>query len=61
MAGATAGRRERSGGLDYTAWNAGVAWTPVKPVTLDLRYYDTNRGGAHPYKARIVASGRVRF
>jgi len=55
------GRRERSGGLDYTAWNAGLAWTPAKPLTLDLRYHDTNRGTAHPYRARVVASARLKF
>lgn len=60
-ASAAIGRRERSGGLDYTAWNGGVSWTPEKHVTLDLRYYDTNRGDDHTYKARLVVSGRVKF
>jgi hypothetical protein len=60
-ASAAIGRRERTGGLDYTAWNAGIAWAPAKPLTLDLRYYDTNRGADHPYRARVVLSGRVRF
>ena len=58
---AAAGRRERTGGLDYMAWNAGLAWTPAKPVTLDVRYYDTNRGSDDPYKKRVVASARVKF
>lgn len=58
---AAVGRRERTGGLDYTAWNAGLAWTPAKPVTLDLRYYDTNRGSEQPYKPRLVASARLKF
>lgn len=55
------GRRERTGGFDYTAWNAGMAWTPEKHVTLDLRYYDTNRGDAHPFRARVVGSVRIKL
>jgi hypothetical protein len=60
-ASAALGRRERGGGPDYTAWNAGIAWSPAKPVTLDLRYYDTDHGGEQPYRARGVVSARVRF
>lgn len=60
-ASAGVGRRERTEGLDYTAWNAGVAWTAAKPVTLDLRYHATNRGSDHPYKARLVGSARLKF
>ena len=55
------GRRERAGGADYTAWNAGLAWNPAKPVAIDLRYYDTDGGGARPFKARLVLTGRVRL
>ena len=60
-ASAAAGRRERGGGPDYSAWNAGVTWTPIDHVALDLRYYDTDGGSDHPYRGRLVASGRVRF
>jgi hypothetical protein len=60
-ASAAVGRRERSGGPDYTAWNAGLAWSPAKPITLDLRYYDTDHGDEQPYRARVVAAARVRF
>lgn len=60
-ASAAIGRRERTGGLDYTAWNAGLAWAPEKHVALDLRYYDTNRGDDYPYKSRIMVSARVKF
>jgi uncharacterized protein (TIGR02001 family) len=28
--------------LPYTSWNAGIAWNPVAPLTLDLRYYGSN-------------------
>jgi hypothetical protein len=55
------GRRDRSGGPDYTAYNAGIAWTPRKPFTLDLRYYDTNRGDDDAYKGRFVLTGRAKF
>ena len=55
------GRRERTGGVDYTAWNAGVAWTPDKHVTFEARYYDTDGGSAQPFRARGVVSARVKF
>jgi uncharacterized protein (TIGR02001 family) len=58
---AAIGRRERSGGLDYTAYNAGIAWTPSKPFTVDLRYYDTNRDAGDSYKGRFVLTGRAKF
>ena len=55
------GRRERSGGPDYTAFNLGVARTFGK-LTLDARYYDTDKSDlASPYKSRIVGSARLRF
>lgn len=60
-ASAAIGRRERNGGPDYSAWNAGFAWSPAKPVTLDARYYDTDHGGEQPYRARAVVAVRVRF
>lgn len=60
-ASAAVGRRERTGGLDYTAWNAGMAWNPAKPLTIDLRYYDTDRGDDHAYRARFVASVRLKL
>ena len=60
-ASAALGRRERGGGPDYYAWNAGLAWSPAKPITLDARYYDTDGGDAQPFRARGVATARVRF
>lgn len=60
-ASAAVGRRERGGGPDYTAWNAGLAWSPAKQLTLDARYYDTDGGGAQPFRARGVVSGKVKF
>jgi uncharacterized protein (TIGR02001 family) len=59
---AAAGRRERTGGPDYTAFNAGVTYSVGRHITLDLRYHDTNRSGAgDPFEARVVGSVRVRF
>jgi hypothetical protein len=59
--GAAAGRRARAGGPDYTAWNAGLSWRPVRRVTLDLRYYDTDRRIDSTYRARLVGSLRLAF
>lgn len=59
--GAAASRRERARGTDYYAWNAGLAWRPLRPVTLDLRYYDTDRRIDATYRARLVGSVRLQF
>jgi outer membrane receptor protein involved in Fe transport len=59
--GAAAGRRARAGGPDETAWNAGLSWRPVRRVTLDLRYYDTDRRIDSTYRARLVGSLRLAF
>jgi hypothetical protein len=61
QASAALGRRQRGAGADYTAWNAGLTWTPLKQVSMDLRYYDTNGGHSQPFRARAVASARVKF
>ena len=34
---------------------------PAKPFTVDLRYYDTNGGDTHPFKPRVVLTGRVKL
>ncbi len=60
-ASAAVGRRDRVIGADYTAWNAGLTWTPVKKLALDARYCDTNAGSQWPYKARLVVSGSLKF
>lgn len=63
VASAAVGRRHRTGGLDYTAWNAGLSWAPYKRFTVDVRYYDTDAMADpdQPYRARIVAAGRLSF
>ena len=60
-ASAAVGRRERQGGANYNAWNAGLTWDAWKHLTVDLRYYDTNAGSAQPFRARAVLSARARF
>jgi uncharacterized protein (TIGR02001 family) len=60
-ASAAVGRRERQGGANYNAWNAGLTWDAWKHLAVDLRYYDTNGGSAQPFRARAVLSARARF
>lgn len=56
------GRREREGGADYTAFNAGVAQTFADHFTAEVRWYDTDRSNlGFPYRGRLVASLRARF
>ncbi len=55
-------RRSRRGGPDYTAFNAGIARTFYKKLTLDLRYFDTAQSElGDAYRARAVASARLAF
>lgn len=59
---AAVGRRDRRGGADYTSFNAGVSKTVAKKMTLDLRYYDTDRNElGYVYAARAVGSVKVTF
>ena len=60
-ASAAVGRRERQGGANYNAWNAGLTWDAWKHLSVDLRYYDTNAGSAQPFRARAVLSAKARF
>jgi uncharacterized protein (TIGR02001 family) len=56
------GRRERSGGDDYTAFNAGIAHQFGEHVTAELRYNDSARSArGDAYEGRAVASLRLRF
>jgi hypothetical protein len=56
------GHRSRVNGDDYTAFNAGVAKTLFKGLTVDARLYGTNRNdlGVN-YKERVVVSARMSF
>jgi uncharacterized protein (TIGR02001 family) len=59
---ANIGHRSRERGFDYTTFNAGIARTFFKKLTVDLRYYDTNRGElGEIYHNRVVLSGRLAF
>jgi uncharacterized protein (TIGR02001 family) len=54
------GHRSREGGAEYLSFNAGIAKTFFKKLTVDLRYYDTNRGElGEIYDNRVVLSGRL--
>lgn len=59
---ANVSRRERDGGADYTAFNAGATYAITRNLAADLRYYDTaqSRLGAI-YRPRVVASLRAHF
>lgn len=57
---AAVGRRERPRGPDYTAFNFGVSRIFRQKLTIDARYYDTNRGElGRAYRARFVLSARL--
>lgn len=59
---ANVARRNRDGGPDYTAFNAGASYTFLRVLTADLRYYDTAESGLGTiYEGRVVASLRARF
>jgi hypothetical protein len=59
---AYAGRRERSGGTDYTAFNLGISQTIGRHVTAELRYYDTAQSAlGEIYDGRAIFLVRLRF
>ena len=57
---ANVGRRQREGSPDYTAFNAGVTKTLFKKLTLDARYYRTDRTSlGFTYRDRLVVTARL--
>jgi uncharacterized protein (TIGR02001 family) len=59
---AAVGRRQRDGSPDYTAFNVGISHQLLSEVTLDLRYYATDRDEeGEQYRPGVVASVRARF
>ena len=59
---AAIGRRDRVSGVDYTAFNAGIAKTLFKGMTVDARYYGTNRSSLGEFfEDRLVISARMAF
>jgi len=54
------GRRERVGSRDYTSFNAGITRVVKQRLTLDARYYGTNRGElGERFDDRLVVSARL--
>ena len=59
---AAIGRRERTGGPDYTAFNAGISEKLNAHITADLRYYGTDRHNlGYIYQSGLIVSARIRF
>lgn len=60
--GAAIGRRERVGGPDYVAFNAGIIHKLNAHVTFDLRYYGSDKKSlGYTYQPGLIASMRFRF
>lgn len=56
------GRRDRIKGDDYAAFNVGVTRTIFKGVTLDARFYGTDRSDISDFfEDRFVATARMSF
>lgn len=61
-ASAAVGRREQSGNIDYTGWNAGVTYALNDRLDLDLRWHDTDARVPGPqYAGGLVAGVNVEF
>lgn len=59
---ANIGHRARRLGDDYTSFNAGASTTIIPRVTLDLRWYDTNRHElGENFQGRAVVTARMGF
>lgn len=59
---ATIGHRHRKDGDDYTSFSAGLSKTMFKGVSVDLRWYDTNRHElGENFDGRAVVSARLAF
>ncbi|NUT01386.1 MAG: hypothetical protein HOP96_10450 [Sphingomonas sp.] len=61
-ASAGIGVRRRTGGPDYTSFNAGLSRTLGGPFTADVRLYDTDRNSlGENFHRRVVVSLRTRI
>lgn len=60
---AALGRREATGGKDYTAYSVGVRQALTKNIEADVRWYGTNRGDdlRGEYRPGLVGSLIVKF
>lgn len=60
--GAAVGRRERTGGLDYTEFNLGITHKLIPHITADLRYYGSDKHNlGYTYQPGLIASVRVKL
>lgn len=55
-ASAAVGRREQDGAIDYTGYNAGVAWALSRNAELDVRWYGTDGPENDPRYADAVVA-----
>lgn len=56
-ASAAVATRRAHGGADYAAWNVGVKQKLTDAVSLDLRWYDTDKHDlGEPYEGRLVGA-----
>ena len=59
---ATVGRRQRENGDDYTSFSAGLSKTVFKGMSVDVRWYGTNRHElGENFDGRGVISARMAF
>ena len=59
---ANIGHRSRQNNADYTSMNIGATQSLFRLLSVDLRYYRTNRSGlGDVYHDRLVASARCAF
>jgi len=62
VSGALGRQSLQSSSDDYTTWNAGLVWSLKPGLSLDLRYYGTDRRELDdPFHARGVASLKAAF
>lgn len=60
--GGSVGRRDRTGGLNYTAFGAVVSYKVTPHVTAELRYAGTDKHNlGYVYQPGVIAAVRVRF
>jgi uncharacterized protein (TIGR02001 family) len=59
---AAVGRQAFDGPGGYATWNVGLAWSLAHKLSLDLRYWDTDRHGfGSTFAGRVVASLKRSF
>jgi uncharacterized protein (TIGR02001 family) len=59
---ANLGHRTRQNGVDYTSFNIGASKALTRALSVDLRFYQTNRADLDDvYKRRVVIAGKLAF